>query len=220
MNQTRPGAPLLTTAPPRSKELSSHWPRNPHLAPGPPPLLSAPLPKADHPAPGPLLRTSWLQRAGCYMSGRGRGPWAGGREAAEQVSCGQPSREAGNLPTPLLGRAAACFPHPGSRRIAEACVTNFGGRPHHQKNEERRGKEKEKCKTGNWPASPGLLLTPSWLVTEYFPNILSRLCPCAPSPPGAREQRPEKDGSGDSPPSQWGHRRNVTKTSAPPAEIK
>lgn len=28
---------------------------------------------------------------------------------------------------PFPGRAAACFPHPGSRQIAEACVTLLGG---------------------------------------------------------------------------------------------
>lgn len=110
--------------PPSSGELCSHSPQE--ITCSPPPWLGPPAlpprhrcccccghppgrPPSSRPPPCPL-------DAGLYMSlGRKKGAWASG-----------PGRP-GKLATPSLGRVAACVLHPGSGRIAEACVTLLGG---------------------------------------------------------------------------------------------
>lgn len=76
----------------------------------------------------------------------GEGARASGQEEGKPLSrfpAASPAEEDGNPPTLSPGRAVACFPHPGSGRIAEACVTLLGGGPRHQKNEERTENEKK-----------------------------------------------------------------------------
>lgn len=66
-------------------------------------------PPSSRPPPCPL-------GAGLYMS-------LGRKKGARALGPGRP----GKLATPSLGRVAACVLHPGSGRIAEACVTLLGG---------------------------------------------------------------------------------------------
>lgn len=154
-----------------------------------------------------LATTSWPAGQG-RMLHAGEGARASGQEEGKPLSrfpAAGPTREAGNLPTSSPGRAAACFPHPDSRRIAEACVTLLEGGPRHQINEEWRRNKKQKTnrkkkdcnKTGN--RGVGQFRPPSQPVTKYFPNILSRprwpRC-WPPSPYGAENkgQREEDEG--------------------------
>lgn len=152
------------------------------------------------------------------MPGRGRGPGAGGREAAEQVlrPGARPAREAED-----------CHPHPGSRRIAEACVTLLGGGPHCQKNEERREKKKAATKPGTLcgPAPAFLLIALPRLLNIFLTSCLGCAGPRAgrphPLPFWGREQRPEEGGVGVTPhPSQWGHRRRKECHPEPPPPIR